>query len=83
LPQFGQRPLDVTPLALQHIDLLDAFSTADWQSLVAAASARGEHFADFSQRKTQSLALQDQREAIAVVMGEKASCRGVSKPLLW
>jgi hypothetical protein len=74
LAQFGQRSIDVTPLALQHIDLLNAFAPIDWQSLVTTTYARGQHFAEFGERETQSLALQDQRQALAIVMAEKSRC---------
>src|SRR5262245_46167254 len=78
LAQFGQRSIDVTPLTLQHIDLLNALAPVDWQSLVTTACARGQHFADFCQRETQPLALQDQRQALAIVMAEES--RGTVPP---
>src|SRR6185312_7158750 len=65
-PQLRQRELDIATAALEKLDLLDAFFTADRQRLVAAAGAGGQHVADFAERETQPLALQDDRQPIAV-----------------
>jgi hypothetical protein len=54
--------------------LLNTFAPIDWQSLVTTTYARGQHFAEFGERETQSLALQDQRQALAIVMAEKSRC---------
>ena len=72
LPQFGQRQFNITALAFEMLDLLNAFLAADRQGLVTAAGAGGEHFADFTEGEAQALALEDKVELVAVDRGVEA-----------
>ena len=78
LAQFGDGPVEVAPLTLQHVDLLDTFSTADRKDVGATTPMRGEHFADLGQGEPQSFALQNEGETVAVFMTEHA---GGANPL--
>ena len=70
--QFDQRLLGLGDLAFEMRDLLDAFLRRQLQAVLGrAAGLRVDHLADFGQREAEFLALEDEREPVAVGTAEE------------
>src|SRR5580704_1081408 len=67
-PQLGQGGLDLPPLALEQLDLLDAFLAAQVQGSAVRALLRRRHQrTNLREREAKALALQDQRQTLPVL----------------
>src|SRR6185436_15982058 len=72
-PQFGKRLVRLGDLPLEMRDLLAAFFRGQLQPVLRRPAGLGlDHFADFGERETELLALDDQREPVAVLAAEDA-----------